>query len=103
VHDDSTGRGHRGVLYLVVSGAPAPEGVPALVGQCQAAGWRVVVFSTPIGVRFRQRYPDVRIGMISSRAWQACIPAADDGETVITRRELRDLLDRVCELLGGDE
>jgi phosphopantothenoylcysteine synthetase/decarboxylase len=41
-----------GVLYLVVSGAPAPEGLPALVGQCQAAGWRVVVFSTPQGTRF---------------------------------------------------
>jgi phosphopantothenoylcysteine synthetase/decarboxylase len=40
------------VLYLVVSGAPAPEGVPALVGACQAAGWRVVVFSTLAGIRF---------------------------------------------------
>jgi phosphopantothenoylcysteine synthetase/decarboxylase len=41
-----------GVLHLVVSGAPAPEGIPALVAACQAAGWRVVVFSTPTGVRF---------------------------------------------------
>ena len=41
-----------GVLYLVVSGAPAPEGVPALVNACQAAAWRVVVFSTPAGIRF---------------------------------------------------
>ena len=40
------------VLYLVVSGAPAPEGIPALVAACQAAGWRVVVFSTPAGTRF---------------------------------------------------
>ncbi len=39
-------------LYLVVSGAPAPEGIPALVAACQEAGWRVVVFSTPLGVRF---------------------------------------------------
>ena len=45
VHDAST-------LYLVVSGAPAPEGIPALVAGCQEAGWRVVAFSTPIGVRF---------------------------------------------------
>lgn len=45
MHDAST-------LYLVVSGAPAPEGIPALVGACQEAGWRVVVFSTPTGVRF---------------------------------------------------
>lgn len=37
------------VLYLVISGAPAPEGMPALVAACQAAGWRVVVFSTPTG------------------------------------------------------
>jgi phosphopantothenoylcysteine synthetase/decarboxylase len=41
-----------GVLYLVISGAPAPEGVPELVAQCQAAGWRVLVFSTPLGTRF---------------------------------------------------
>jgi len=41
-----------GVLYLVVSGAPAPEGMAALVAACQAAGWRVVVFSTPAGIRF---------------------------------------------------
>ena len=39
-------------LYLVVSGAPAPEGVPALITACQEAGWRVAVFSTPLGVRF---------------------------------------------------
>ncbi len=40
------------VLYLVVSGAPAPEGMLELVTACQAAGWRVVVFSTPTGIRF---------------------------------------------------
>jgi phosphopantothenoylcysteine synthetase/decarboxylase len=40
------------VLYLIISGAVAPEGVPALVEQLQAAGWRVVIFSTPIGTRF---------------------------------------------------
>lgn len=36
----------------MVSGAPAPEGVPRLVKRCQKAGWRVLVFSTPMGVRF---------------------------------------------------
>ena len=41
-----------GVPYLVVSGAPAPEGIPALVAACQAAVWQVVVFSTPTGIRF---------------------------------------------------
>jgi phosphopantothenoylcysteine synthetase/decarboxylase len=53
VRDGSTVRSFpNGVLYLVVSGAPAPEGVPALVERCQDAGWRVVVFSTPAGTRF---------------------------------------------------
>lgn len=41
-----------GVLYLVISGAPAPEGIPDLVARCQAAGWRVLIFSTPFGTRF---------------------------------------------------
>ena len=41
-----------GILYLVIGGAPAPEGLPALVSACQGAGWRVVVFSTPMGTRF---------------------------------------------------
>ena len=40
------------VLYLVISGAPAPEGLSSLVLMLQAAGWRVVVFSTPMGTRF---------------------------------------------------
>jgi len=40
------------MLYLVVSGAPAPEGLPALVRCCQQGGWRVAVFSTPSGTRF---------------------------------------------------
>lgn len=40
------------VLYLVVSGAPAPEGLPALVRGCQSEGWQVAVFSTPAGLRF---------------------------------------------------
>ncbi len=53
MHDESTQRPFpNGVLYLVVSGAPAPEGLPALVGRCQDAGWQVVVFSTPTGIRF---------------------------------------------------
>jgi phosphopantothenoylcysteine synthetase/decarboxylase len=40
------------VLYLVISGAPAPEGVGELVTACQAAGWHVAVFSTPAGTGF---------------------------------------------------
>jgi phosphopantothenoylcysteine synthetase/decarboxylase len=42
----------RKVLYLVISGAPAPEGLPSLVSMLQAGGWRVAVFSTPMGTRF---------------------------------------------------
>lgn len=40
------------MLYLVISGATAPEGLPALVLAVQEAGWRVAVFSTPDGTRF---------------------------------------------------
>ncbi len=43
--------GHR-MLHLVLSGAAAPEGIPALVRACQADGWQVAVFSTPTGTRF---------------------------------------------------
>jgi phosphopantothenoylcysteine synthetase/decarboxylase len=52
VHDDGVQRRRAAVLYLVLSGAPAPEGIPQLVAMCQAAGWRVVVFSTPTGTGF---------------------------------------------------
>jgi phosphopantothenoylcysteine synthetase/decarboxylase len=38
----------------VISGAPAPEGVPDLIVKCQAAGWQVLVISTPMGVRFTE-------------------------------------------------
>lgn len=40
------------MLYLVISGAPAPEGLASLVRLLQSAGWRVAVFSTPAGTRF---------------------------------------------------
>lgn len=50
---DDTSRGApAGLLHLVISGAPAPEGLPALVRLCQGAGWRVAVFSTPAGLAF---------------------------------------------------
>jgi phosphopantothenoylcysteine synthetase/decarboxylase len=39
-------------LYLVISGAPAPEGIPELIRRCQAAGWHALVVSTPVGTRF---------------------------------------------------
>lgn len=50
--DDSARPPAGGVLYLVISGAPAPEGIPDLVTRCQTAGWRVLVISTPLGIRF---------------------------------------------------
>jgi phosphopantothenoylcysteine synthetase/decarboxylase len=40
------------MLYLVISGAPAPEGLPSLVTLIQKSGWQIVVFSTPTGTRF---------------------------------------------------
>jgi hypothetical protein len=49
---------------------------------------------------FREQHPEITIGAISRRAWQACLPEPDDGQTVITRRTLAALLDRACELLG---
>jgi phosphopantothenoylcysteine synthetase/decarboxylase len=52
MHDAGTQGTPRGTLYLVVSGAMAPEGLPSLVVACQAAGWRVTIFSTPDGLRF---------------------------------------------------
>lgn len=42
----------RSMLYLVISGAPAPEGLPSLVRLLQSVGWQVMVFSTPMGTRF---------------------------------------------------
>ena len=51
--DSSAGqRPASNVLYLVASGAPVPEGLPALIDRCHSAGWRVLVFSTPMGIRF---------------------------------------------------
>jgi phosphopantothenoylcysteine synthetase/decarboxylase len=52
MHDDSSTGASSGVLYLVISGAPAPDGLGTLVSACQAAGWHVAVFSTPSGTRF---------------------------------------------------
>lgn len=39
-------------LYLVMSGAPAPEGLPALVRLFQSDDWTVRCLSTPTGQRF---------------------------------------------------
>ncbi|WP_040684554.1 flavoprotein [Nocardiopsis halotolerans] len=42
-------------LYLVLSGAPAPEGASELVRAFQNQDWRVTVLSTPTGVRFHDQ------------------------------------------------
>jgi hypothetical protein len=50
--------------------------------------------------RFRAAYPQLVVGTLGARgAWQARIPEPD-GETVATRWHLRDLLDRLAEILG---
>jgi hypothetical protein len=52
--------------------------------------------------QFREKHPDVIIGDGGFGTWQARIPAPD-GETVITRYKLRELLDKLRELTAGDD
>ena len=52
--------------------------------------------------RFRTRRPDVIIGDGGFGTMQARIPESA-GETVITRYSLRELLDKLDELLGGED
>ncbi|MBV2365982.1 flavoprotein [Streptomonospora nanhaiensis] len=40
------------MLYLVISAAPAPEGLAGLIESLHSTGWRVAVFSTPTGAGF---------------------------------------------------
>jgi hypothetical protein len=47
--------------------------------------------------QFRQEHPNVIIGSGGFGTWQARIPETD-GETVITRYTLRELLDKLHEL-----
>lgn len=42
-------------LYLVLSGAPAPEGVTELIQALHGHGWHVMVLSTPIGMDFHDQ------------------------------------------------
>ncbi len=49
---------------------------------------------------FRAAYPQVTIGVVGyGGAWQARIPERN-GETVLTRYLLKELLDKLSELLG---
>lgn len=52
--------------------------------------------------RFRAAHPDVIIGDGGFGTMQARIPEPN-GETVITRYSLRELLDKLDELLGGED
>jgi hypothetical protein len=49
--------------------------------------------------RFREEHPDVIIGDRGFGTWQARIPEPD-GETVIIRYTLRELLDKLDELIA---
>lgn len=51
--------------------------------------------------RFRQEHPGVIIGEGGFGTWQARIPEPN-GETVTTRHTLRELLDRLDQLTGGE-
>jgi hypothetical protein len=51
---------------------------------------------------FRAAHPHVIIGSFSFGTWQARIPE-DNGETITTRYTLRELLDKLDELLGGED
>jgi hypothetical protein len=52
--------------------------------------------------RFRTEHPDVIIGDGGFGTWQARIPESH-GETVITRYTLRELLDKLGELIAGHD
>jgi hypothetical protein len=49
-------------------------------------------------LEFRERRPDVTIEL--DGFWRAVIPE-ENGETVVCRYQLRDVLDKLDELLGG--
>jgi hypothetical protein len=51
--------------------------------------------------RFRERHPDVIVGDGGFGTFQGRIPE-ENGETTITRYSLRELLDKLDELLGDE-
>ena len=66
---------------------PRPRGVPDEPDQ------------VPRLLRFREEHPDISI--VLAGFWQAIVPA-ENGEQVVTRYRLKDLLDRLDGLLGGE-
>jgi hypothetical protein len=73
-----------------------------VTGPARPASW--IVTDEPDQVRrlerFRVAHPGVVIGEVIRGCWQAWIPEPAGG-TVVTRYSLRELLDRLAELLGG--
>lgn len=51
-------------------------------------------------VAFRVAHPHVLVGGGEFGTWQALIPE-ENGETIVVRYALRELLDKLDELLGG--
>jgi hypothetical protein len=80
-------RGHRVNGNSARLTRPAPRMVPDEPGQ---------VFRLQ---EFRAAHPDVVVGKGEFGTWQARIPHLS-GETVTIRYTLRELLDRLCELLA---
>ncbi len=52
-------------------------------------------------LRFRAEHPDVTV-TFDAPCWRAVIPAPN-GETVVCRYDLRALLDKLAEVLGGQQ
>lgn len=53
----------------------------------------------PRKLAFKKAHPEVYIGLVASGTWQARIPE-ETGETIYTRWELKDLLDKLEEVFG---
>ena len=72
-----------------------------MTGRAQPALWLVPdePDQVPRLERFRVAHPGVVIGEFVRGCWQAWIPESAGG-TVVTRYSLRQLLDRLAELLG---
>lgn len=53
-------------------------------------------------VAFRAAHPEVVIGDLGfGKVWQARIPEEEDGESVVTRYTLRELLDQLAVIFPG--
>lgn len=78
--DDATRASRRARLHSVDGMPDQPDQVPRLL-------------------RFRAAHPHIRIEL--EGMWRAIIPA-ENGETIVCRYELRDVLDKLDELFGAE-